>query len=257
MGVTFLTAFAAVRLFGVLDPLPALVLMVVLVVATGVLAVAQDAPGLAGFGVAGGFLAPILVSTGSGSHVALFTYYAVLNLGILGMAWFKAWKLLNLEGFLFTFGVGTLWGARYYRPEFFASVEPFLLLDFALYLAVAILFATRQPPRLRGLVDGTLVFGLPLAVFALQGALVADTEYGLAWTALGLGLTYLLAAAALSRLGGAGLNALACTPYPPCSPCQWLHARRWPAASTRFARRHGNAVHIDRCRFDSPRGPEP
>ena len=209
VGVTFLTAFAAVRLFGVLEPLPALVLMVVLVVATGVLAVAQDAPGLAGFGVAGGFLAPILVSTGSGSHVALFTYYAVLNLGILGMAWFKAWKLLNLEGFLFTFGVGTLWGARYYRPEFFPSVEPFLLFDFVLYLAVAILFATRQPPRLKGLVDGTLVFGLPLAVFALQGALVADTEYGLAWTAVGLGLTYLLAAAALTRLGDAGLRALA------------------------------------------------
>ena len=208
VGVTFLTAFAAVRLFGVLEPIPALAVMVALVAATGALAVVQDAPGLAGFGIAGGFLAPILVSTGTGSHVALFTYYALLNLGILGIAWFKAWKGLNLEGFLFTFGLGTLWGARYYRPEFFASVEPFLLLDFALYLGVAILFATRQLPRLRGLVDGTLVFGLPLAVFALQGALVADREYGLAWTALGLGLTYLLVAGAL-RLGGApGLRLL-------------------------------------------------
>jgi uncharacterized membrane protein len=208
VGVIFLTAFAAVRLFGVLEPLPALVVMVVLVAATGALAVVQDAPGLAGFGVAGGFLAPILVSTGSGSHVALFTYYALLNLGILVMAWFKAWKLLNLEGFVFTFGVGTLWGARYYGPEFFASVEPFLALDFALYLGIAILFALRQPPRLKGLVDGTLVFGLPLAVFALQGALVADTEYGLAWTALGLGLIYLLAAGTLYRLGNAGLRLL-------------------------------------------------
>jgi uncharacterized membrane protein len=136
--------------------------------------------------------------------VALFTYYALLNAGLLGIAWFKAWKSLNLEGFLFTFGVGTLWGARYYRPEFFATVEPFLLLDFALYLGVATLFATRQPPRLKGLVDGTLVFGLPLAVFALQGALVADREYGLAWSALGLGLTYLLAAGALRWLAAAG-----------------------------------------------------
>ena len=208
VGVTFLTAFAAVRLFGVLDPLPALAVMVVLVAITGLLAVVQDAPGLAGFGIAGGFLAPILVSTGTGSHVALFTYYGVLNLGILGIAWFKAWKALNLLGFLFTFGLGTLWGARYYRPAFFASVEPFLLLDFALYLGVAILFATRQPPRLRGLVDGTLVFGLPLAVFALQGALVADREYGLAWSALGLGLTYLLTARALRLLAAAGLGLL-------------------------------------------------
>jgi uncharacterized membrane protein len=209
VGVTFLTAFAAVRLFGVLDPLSALAVMAALVAATGALAVAQDAPGLAGFGVAGGFLAPILVSTGTGSHVALFTYYAALNLGILGIAWFKAWKALNLEGFLFTFGVGTLWGARYYKPEFFASVEPFLLLDFGLYLGIAILFATRRPPRLRGLVDGTLVFGLPLAVFALQGGLVADREYGLAWSALGLGLTYLVTALALGRLGGKSLGLMA------------------------------------------------
>ncbi len=208
IGVTFLTAFAAVRLFGVLDPLPALALMIVLVAATGALAVVQDAPGLAGFGVAGGFLAPILVSTGTGSHVVLFSYYALLNLGILGIAWFKAWKALNLEGFLFTFGVGTLWGVRYYKPEFFATVEPFLLLDFALYLVVAILFALRQPPRLRGLVDGTLVFGLPLAVFALQGALVAGREYGLAWSAMGLGLTYLLAALAMRLHGAAGLKLL-------------------------------------------------
>ena len=208
VGVAFLTAFAAARLFGVLDPLPALGVMVALVAVTGLLAVAQDAPALAGFGVAGGFLAPILVSTGSGSHVALFGYYAVLNLGILGIAWFKAWKPLNLEGFLFTFGLGTLWGARYYRPEFFSSVEPFLLFDFALYLMVAILFATRQPPRLKGLVDGTLVFGLPLAVFALQGALVADTQYGPAWSALGLGLTYLVLAAVLHGWGSVRLRLL-------------------------------------------------
>jgi len=208
VGIAFLTAFAAARLFGVLEPLPALVVMVVLVAAAGALAVAQDAPGLAGFGVAGGFLAPILVSTGTGSHVALFSYYAVLNLGILGMAWFKAWKALNLEGFLFTFGLGTLWGARYYRPEYFDTVEPFLLLNFVLYIAVAILFAVRQPVRLRGLVDGTLVFGLPLVVFALQGALVADWGYGLAWSAAGLGLAYLVAAGGVRWWGAAGMGLL-------------------------------------------------
>ena len=204
VGVIFLTAFAAVRLFEVLGPLPALGVMVLLVAATAALAVVQDASGLAAFGVAGGFLAPLLVSTGSGSHVALFSFYALLNVGIFAIAWFKAWKPLNLEGFLFTFGVGTLWGAQFYRPEFFATVEPFLLFNFALYLGVAILFATRAPPRLRGLVDGTLVFGLPLAAFALQGALVADWEYGLAWSALGLGLIYLAVAGVLWRLVGTG-----------------------------------------------------
>lgn len=209
IGVLFLTAFAAVRLFGLLGPFPALALMVVLVAATVVLAVAQDAQGLAGFGIAGGYLAPLLVTTGTGSHVILFGYYALFNVGVFSIAWFKAWKPLNLAGFLFTFGVGTLWGAHLYQPELFPTVEPFLLFNFTLYLAVAILFATRQPPQLRGLVDGTLVFGLPLAVFTLQGALVADRDYGLAWSALGLGLTYLVVAAVVWRMLGERLALLA------------------------------------------------
>ena len=42
----------------------------------------------------------------------LFSYYAVLNAGILGIAWFKAWRILNLVGFAFTFVIGALWGVQ-------------------------------------------------------------------------------------------------------------------------------------------------
>ena len=41
---------------------------------------------LAAMGVSGGFLAPILASTGGGSHVMLFSFYALLNFGILVIA---------------------------------------------------------------------------------------------------------------------------------------------------------------------------
>ena len=43
-------------------------MMLLLVVLTGILAVQQNAKSLALFGIVGGFLAPILMSTGSGSH---------------------------------------------------------------------------------------------------------------------------------------------------------------------------------------------
>src|SRR6202035_3678108 len=111
--------------------------------------------------VSGGFLAPVLASTGQGSHVVLLSYYAVLNAGILAVAWFKAWRPLNLAGFLFTFVIGTACGVLSYHPPLFASTEPFLILFFLFYLAIAVLFASRQPPELRGYVDGTLVFGTP------------------------------------------------------------------------------------------------
>jgi len=208
IGVMYLTLFASARLFD-LVPLPlTFLIMVGLVVFSGILAVLQNAAAMAVLGAAGGFMAPVLLSTGAGSHVTLFSYYALLNAGICGIAWFKAWRWLNLLGFVFTFGIGSAWGMQYYRPDYFASTEPFLVLFFVFYLVISVLFALRQPPRLKGYVDSTLVFGLPLVAFSLQVGLVRDTTYGLAFSSLAMGLIYTGLATVLWRRRAQGLAAL-------------------------------------------------
>lgn len=200
IGILYLTIFAAFRLYDLLPGPLVFALLAVVCASSAALALFQNSLALAVLGVSGGFLAPVLASTGGGSHVALFTYYLILNAGILAIAWFKAWRLLNLVGFGFTFVIGTFWGYRYYRHEFFATTEPFLILFFLLYIAVTTLFARRRAPDLRDPVDGTLVFGVPIVGFLLQAALVKDYEYGLAWSALALGAFYLaLAWQTLSR----------------------------------------------------------
>jgi uncharacterized membrane protein len=161
--------------------------------------VLQDSRALAVLGIVGGFMAPVLTSSESGNHVALFTYYAVLNVAIVGIAWFKSWRMLNVLGFVFTFGIATLWGYDAYRPELFASTEPFLVLFVLMYLLIPVLFALRQAPELRGFVDGTLVFGTPIVAFGLQSRLVADTEYGLALSAVALAALYVGMATYLYR----------------------------------------------------------
>lgn len=208
VGVLYLTVFAAARLYDVVPMALALALMVGLVILSAWLALMQDARWMALFGAAGGFLAPVLMSTGEGSHVALFSYYVLLNAGILGIAWFRAWRELNLAGFLFTFVVGSVWGYRYYRPEHFVTTEPFLILFFLFFVTISVLFALRQPPRLRGYVDGTLVFGVPIFAFGLQAALTRNTEYGLAYSALVVAAFYLLLAWGLWRRRGEGLRLL-------------------------------------------------
>jgi uncharacterized membrane protein len=208
VGVFYLTVFAAFRLYHVLPPEAALVLLFFIAALSAALAVLQDAQSLAALGASGGFLAPILASTGGGSHVMLFSYYAMLNLGILGIAWFKAWRPLNVLGFAFTFGIGTLWGTQYYQPELFSSTEPFLLLFFAMYLAIPVLFARRQAPELKNYIDGTLIFGTPLVAFGLQTQLVRNFEYGAAWSALALSLIYLVLARRLFVRRGDTLRAL-------------------------------------------------
>ena len=197
IGVLYLTVFGAFRLFGLLPPTIALALLFLIATLSAALAVLQNSQSLAILGASGGFLAPILASTGGGSHVMLFSYYAVLNLGILGIAWYKAWRPLNLVGFAFTFGIGTLWGAQFYRPELFGSTEPFLVLFFLMYLAIPLLFAQRQASRVERYVDSTLVFGVPIVAFGMQLRLVHGIEYGAAFSALAVSLVYLVLARSL------------------------------------------------------------
>ncbi len=191
IGVLYLTVFAAGRYQ--LLPMPMVfAILFLLVICSCLLAIKQNAQSLAIFATVGGFLAPILTSTGQGSHISLFSYYAVLNAGIFAIAWFKSWRSLNWLGFMFTFVIASIWGARYYQPDYFNSTEPFLILFFLFYVAISILFAFRQPPKLKGFVDGTLIFGTPLVGFALQSQLVNDFEYGHAWSALFMGVIYLI-----------------------------------------------------------------
>ena len=195
IGILLMTVFAAFRIYSLLPAGAAFALMLVLIAGTGVLAVLQDALALAVLGIVAGFAAPILISTGSGNHVVLFSYYALLNLAIFAIAWKKSWRALNLLGFAFTWVIGTAWGVLRYEHALQGSTEPFLVIFFAIYLAIPILYAWRRgkdEPAHRDFVDGTLVFGNPLIAFALQAALLDGDRMPLAYCALALAAVYAL-----------------------------------------------------------------
>ena len=206
-GVLYLTIYAAFRLYGVLPEAPAVALLIAVSALTIWLAVRNDSQPLASLAVAGGFLAPVLVGN-DGGPVMLFGYFALLNASIFALAWSKAWRALNAVGFVFTFVLGLAWGAEFYGPEHFATVQPFLALFFVFYVAIAILYARRGPLAARDPVDGLLVFGVPLVGFALQAALVRDFEYGAAWSALVLAVCYALLFLALRKRGEPGFPLL-------------------------------------------------
>ncbi|HTH79683.1 MAG TPA: DUF2339 domain-containing protein [Ramlibacter sp.] len=199
VAVLYLTVFAAFRLYQFLPAGAAFGALALICAFSAAIAVAEDAIALAFIGLAGGFAAPILVSTGEGSHVALFSYYLLLGVAIAALSWVKAWRALNLLGFFATFAIATAWGVLKYRPEDFASTEPFLIAFFAVYLAAALIYALRHALASVRAVDATLIFGVPLVGFGLQAALVRDIEYASAFSALALGALYLALAAWMLR----------------------------------------------------------
>jgi uncharacterized membrane protein len=191
VAVLYLTVFAAFRLYQFLPAGAAFAALGLVCAFSAVIAVAQNAPAMAFIGFAGGFAAPILVSTGQGNHVGLFSYYLLLGVAIAALAWVKAWRALNLLGFFATFGVATLWGALKWRPENLPSTEPFLIAFFVVYLAASLMYALRHSLSAKRAVDATLIFGNPIVALGLQAALVRDIEYALAFSSLALGALYL------------------------------------------------------------------
>ncbi|GGJ99058.1 DUF2339 domain-containing protein [Luteimonas terricola] len=190
IGVLLLVVFAAFKLHGLLPAGAAFAISVGLVAALGALAVLQGSRTLAVLGILAGFMAPVWLSTGSGNHVVLFSYYALLNAAIFAIACLRPWRELNLLGFAFTWGIGVAWGVLAYNPSKFATTQPFLLLFFAFYLLLPILYARRRPPGRRDVVDGCLLFGTPLIAFSLQAALLEGERTQLALCAVALAAIY-------------------------------------------------------------------
>lgn len=203
VAVVYLTMFSAFKLYALIPAGLALAMMVAVCALSTAIALLQNSRALAVIGFAGGFLAPVLASTGGGSHVVLFSYYLLLNLAILFIAYKRSWRVLNLVGFVFTFGVFTLWTSQRYVTEHYASTQPFLIGFFLIYVVAAILYARREVTQLKataqGAVDATLVFGTPIVAFGLQAVLVKHVEFAMAFSSLALGAFYLLLASILLK----------------------------------------------------------
>lgn len=233
VAVMYLTSLAALKLHPLLPAPAVFAAMVVLVAAMAVMAVRQDAQIMAQAAVIGGMAAPILVSDGSGNYLVLFSYLALLNTGIAAIARFKAWRPLNLTGFVCTFCIALFWGLKSYTPGHFSTTEPFLIYHWLLYTLIACLFARRRlsegggdalPPLADNaplgdiighiakhgirvhILDHTLLFGTMAAAFALQCGITAHLTHGSGWSAVLFAAVY--GAAALVLRGSSGLAVL-------------------------------------------------
>lgn len=201
VGILYLTIFSALHLYSLLSPTAAFGLLAAVSALSATMAVLQSSLAVALLSVTGGFLAPFLASTGHGDHVALFSYFALLNAVILGIAWFRSWRLLNVAGFAFTFVLSAIWGVLQYQPQDFATSEPFLVLFFLLYVAIAVLYSSRQEsgPGQYGYIDATIIFGTPLTAFGLQAAMLHGHPLALAYSALAVSALYIALAWLLHR----------------------------------------------------------
>jgi len=202
IGVIYLTLFAAFKLYGLVPLLLTFALLIIICATSIMFAILQRAISLAIIACVGGYLAPILLSTGSGNHIALFSYYLLISTAILIISFWQSWRLLNLIGFVFTFVVAMLWGYRSFQAPFYIECQIFILANMLIYGVLAVLLSVRnqQKEPYQNVLDLILLFSVPLTAFSLQYAITQQWQYAPAFSALGFGLFYLVGSFVVLRV---------------------------------------------------------
>src|SRR6266436_5998222 len=97
--------------------IPTFLLMTLITAVAFLLAVRLNAIVVAILGLAGGFLTPVLLSTGQDHPLGLFVYIALLDLGLLALAQRQRWNVLPILGAVGTALMQFAWITTFFVPE--------------------------------------------------------------------------------------------------------------------------------------------
>ena len=162
--ILYLSFFGAYRFLELLQPVPAFICMALVTATASLLAARYNALPIAVLGLIGGFLTPPLLSTGVDNEAGLFGYIALLDLGVLALAYSKQWRSLNYMAFIATVFTFTGWCFTFYEPSKLWPTVTFLTLFFGIFALLAVLYnvVNRRPTAWA---DLTLVFSNALLYF--------------------------------------------------------------------------------------------
>ena len=117
-------------------PQTAAFLVMVGITAIGILlTLVYDRKELAVIALLGGFASPFMASSGEGNYQVLFSYLLILNVGMLVLANYKKWHLINVIAFVLTTLIFGSWLGMKYMLLAPHPVMPALLFATAFFLA--------------------------------------------------------------------------------------------------------------------------
>jgi len=156
LAIFYFTITLAFQEFHLFSQLTALVILSGITVFAVLLSLLYDKQELAVIALIGGFASPFLLSNGSANYSGLFMYLLILNVGLLIIAYFKAWRILNISAFALsvivlatimfalsgpTYSIGLTYASIFYLLFFTINIinnirenKQFLAIDFSILL---------------------------------------------------------------------------------------------------------------------------
>ena len=193
IGALYLSLWAAFQVYNLIPSGVAFVMMFAVTAATAAMALAQDAQILAAFALTGGFVTPLLLSTGQNRELALFSYVAILDLATLVLVTVKPWRRLLVMSYVGTLLLYIGWFSEFYYRNQLGLTLSFATLFFAIF-AIAPLI-TLQPPEESAFfaaIPAILAFINAGAYFLQAYVMISDVDKTyMAWFALALAAIYI------------------------------------------------------------------
>jgi len=195
VGVLYLSIWAASQTYALVSNGAAFGAMTVVSIALVVLAIRHQSEFLAGLALTGGFLTPVLLSTGQNREVELFSYVAMLDVAALVLVALRPWTRALAVAFFGTLFLYIGWYASFYSSAQMARTIGFASLFLLLFAVVPLLRRWSD-----GAVAKTALLLLPFAnafVYFVQISWIVQDKMRLAKYAIALAVFFLIIALAL------------------------------------------------------------
>ncbi|MBT33907.1 MAG: hypothetical protein CMO01_29950 [Thalassobius sp.] len=178
MAIMYFITFAAYSFYELIPQEMTFALMVVFTAFTVLAAINYNKQVIAVFGLVGAYAVPFLLSDGSGKVVVLFIYMAIINIGILIIAFKKYWKALYYAAFIFTWLIVSSWYViDYNSTEHFGIALTFLPIYFITFYAIFLAYKLMQKEKFEKR-DVVLVLLNSFVFFGLSFAILDQHEIG-------------------------------------------------------------------------------
>ncbi|MBN2020495.1 MAG: DUF2339 domain-containing protein [Sedimentisphaerales bacterium] len=197
--ILYAADFTAYRFYELIGTVPAFGTAIIITAAAMTYAVVLNEVIAVFLALLGGFLTPVIVSTGENLPVPLFSYVLVLSCGAMLCAYWRKWRAINLLAFAGTLLLYTGWFEKFFRSQLYAVKPPaqmaialgWLGIFFVVYLVLPLLYGLVNKVNARK--DDVLlaVINAAWTFYYLWTILFERNQTGLALCAGGLSAAHL------------------------------------------------------------------
>ena len=193
----YVAVFSASRVYMLIETQTAFVLAMAITAGAMTYAVALNEVVIAWLSLLGGYLSPIIISTGQNLAMPLFSYLLALGLGALGCAMFRRWRAVNWIALVGTYLLFTGWFEKFYTPAQMTLTLTWLGVFGGMFLVQPILYGVVRKVAARAEDVGLVVANSVAVFYYLWRILYAVHPQAQAIAAATVGLAHLALMAAV------------------------------------------------------------